>query len=168
MNLALTNEQTEALIRELSQIVQNDRYPLSPRIFALEETMGQLRSEPERGPLPPRRHYELPSKGDIGDEGKGSVATLLMTRKNETISDNARSPAAAALLAHSLLRRAGHQQAWPPDRSRRDLGDAGRAGAACGSAGRSGAALALGWLAQSLAAGGYRSRRDNRAQCVLG
>jgi hypothetical protein len=30
MNLELTDEQTEALIRELSQIVRNDRYPLSP------------------------------------------------------------------------------------------------------------------------------------------
>lgn len=32
MNLDLTNEQTEALLRELSQIIENDRYPFSPRI----------------------------------------------------------------------------------------------------------------------------------------
>ena len=63
MNLEQTDEQTEALIRELSQIVQNDRYPLSPRIVALKEILGQLRPEPEREPLPPRRHYEPPSKG---------------------------------------------------------------------------------------------------------
>ena len=63
MNLELTDEQTEALVRELSQIVQNDRYPLSPRIVALKEILGQLRPEPEREPLPPRRHYELPTKG---------------------------------------------------------------------------------------------------------
>jgi hypothetical protein len=63
MNLELTAKQTEALIRELSQIVQNDRYPLSPRIVALKEILGMLRPEPEREPLPPRRHYELPSKG---------------------------------------------------------------------------------------------------------
>ena len=63
MHLELTDEQTEALIRELSQIVQNDRYPFGPRIVALKEILGQLRPEPEREPLPPRRHYELPTKG---------------------------------------------------------------------------------------------------------
>jgi len=62
-HLELTDEQTEALIRELSQIVQNDRYPLSPRIVALKEILGQLRPEPEREALPPRRHYEPPSRG---------------------------------------------------------------------------------------------------------
>jgi hypothetical protein len=63
MNLELTDEQTEALIRELSLIIEYDRYRLSPRIVALKEILGQLRPEPEREPLPPRRHYELPSRG---------------------------------------------------------------------------------------------------------
>ena len=66
MHLKLTDEQTEALIRELSQIIDGDRYPLSPRIVALKEIMRQLRPEPEREPLPPRRHYEPPSKGRYG------------------------------------------------------------------------------------------------------
>ena len=59
MNLALTNEQTEAL----SQIVQNDRYPLSPRIVALKEILAKLQSEPKRELLPLMRHYGPPSKG---------------------------------------------------------------------------------------------------------
>jgi hypothetical protein len=64
MNLELTDEQTKALIRELSQIVESDRYPLSPRIVILKEILGLLRPEPERpAPLPPQRHYEPPSKG---------------------------------------------------------------------------------------------------------
>jgi hypothetical protein len=63
MNLELTDEQTEALIRELSQIIQNDRHPLSPRIRVLNEIIGMLRPELAREPLPPRRHYEPPSKG---------------------------------------------------------------------------------------------------------
>jgi hypothetical protein len=63
MNLELTDEQTEALIRELSLIVQNDRYPLGPRIVALREILGQLRPEPERPPLPSLKVYEPPSKG---------------------------------------------------------------------------------------------------------
>jgi hypothetical protein len=69
MNLDLTDEQTEALTLELSQIVQNDRYPLSPRIVALKEILGMLRPEPEREPLPPRRHYEPPSRGTLSRRG---------------------------------------------------------------------------------------------------
>jgi hypothetical protein len=64
MHLELTDEQTEALIRELSQLIDGDRYPLSPGIRVLKEILGMMRPEPERpAPLPPRRHYELPSKG---------------------------------------------------------------------------------------------------------
>jgi hypothetical protein len=66
MNLDPNDVQTEALIHELGGIIQNDRYPLSPRIVALKEILGQLRPEPEREPLPPRRHYEPPSKGRYG------------------------------------------------------------------------------------------------------
>jgi hypothetical protein len=68
-HLELTDEQTEALIRELSQIIENDRYPLSPRIGTLKEILGQLRPEPEREPLPPQRHYEPPSKGRYARRG---------------------------------------------------------------------------------------------------
>ena len=63
MHLELKDEQTEALIRELSQLIDGDRYPLSPRIVVLKEILGMLRPEPEREPLPPRRHYEPPSRG---------------------------------------------------------------------------------------------------------
>jgi hypothetical protein len=64
MDLKLTDEQTEALIRELSLIIEYDRYRLSPRIVALKEILGMLRPEPARvEPLSPRRHYEPPSKG---------------------------------------------------------------------------------------------------------
>jgi hypothetical protein len=67
MNLELTDEQTEALIRELPLIIEYDRYRLSPHIRALKEILGQLRPEPARpAPLPPRRHYEPPSKGRYG------------------------------------------------------------------------------------------------------
>jgi hypothetical protein len=54
MNLELNDVQTEVLVRELSQIVENARCPLSPRIVTLKEILGQLRPEPERQPLPPR------------------------------------------------------------------------------------------------------------------
>ena len=62
MNLKLTDEQTEALTRELSQIVQNDRYALSPRIVTLKEILGMLQPEPaRRAPLPPKV-YAPPTK----------------------------------------------------------------------------------------------------------
>jgi hypothetical protein len=61
--LELTDEQSDALIHEQRAIVQNDRYPLSLRIVTLKEILGLLRPEPERQPLPPRRHYEPPSGG---------------------------------------------------------------------------------------------------------
>jgi hypothetical protein len=63
MNLELTDEQTEALLRELSQIIDNDRYPFSPRIRTLKEIRAKIRPVPAREPLPPLRHYEPPSKG---------------------------------------------------------------------------------------------------------
>ena len=44
--------------------------------MALKEILGQLRPEPEREPLPPRRHYEPPSKGDITDDGSLSMTTI--------------------------------------------------------------------------------------------
>jgi len=63
MNLELNDVQAAVLIRELHSIIQNDRYPLSPRIVALKEILGQLRPEPIREPLPPRLHFAPPSKG---------------------------------------------------------------------------------------------------------
>jgi hypothetical protein len=56
MRLELNDIQTEGLIRELTQIIQNDRYPLSPRIVALKEILAKLRQEPERQLLPLTRH----------------------------------------------------------------------------------------------------------------
>ena len=50
MNLALNDLQTEVLTRELHNIIQNDRYPLSPRILALKEMLGMLRPEPNASP----------------------------------------------------------------------------------------------------------------------
>jgi hypothetical protein len=66
MNAELTDEQMEALIRELSQIIDNDRYPFSPRLRVLKEILGKLRPEPVREPPPPLRHYAPPSKGRYG------------------------------------------------------------------------------------------------------
>jgi hypothetical protein len=65
MNLELNDEQTEALIRELSQIIDGDRYPLSPRIVALMEILGQLRPEPEPGTDAPAPALRAAEQGAI-------------------------------------------------------------------------------------------------------
>jgi hypothetical protein len=65
MNLELNDLQADVLIRELSQIIQSDRYPLSPRIMALKEILAMMRPEPARAAAaaPPSRIYAPPTRG---------------------------------------------------------------------------------------------------------
>jgi hypothetical protein len=64
MNLDLTDDEAAILIKELHNIVMNDRYPLSPRILALQGILAKLRPEPARPALsPPPRVYAPPTKG---------------------------------------------------------------------------------------------------------
>ena len=63
MNLELIDEQTEALIQGLRKLIDDDRYPLSPRLAVLREILATLKPEPERQRPVPRRHYGSPSKG---------------------------------------------------------------------------------------------------------
>jgi hypothetical protein len=60
MHLELTDEETAALTQELHDIVENDRYPFSPRIRTLRAILGKLRPEPVREPLPPLKVYAPP------------------------------------------------------------------------------------------------------------
>jgi hypothetical protein len=46
-----------ALTQELHDIIENDRYPLSPRIRTLGAILAMLRPEPVREPLPPPKRY---------------------------------------------------------------------------------------------------------------
>jgi hypothetical protein len=69
MHLDLTDEETEALIHELSGTINYARYPLSPRIQTLRAILIKLRPEPAREPLPPLKHYEPPSRGRYRTRG---------------------------------------------------------------------------------------------------
>jgi hypothetical protein len=60
MTLDLTDEEAAALTGELHNIVENDRYPFSPRIRTLKGILAKLRPEPAREPLPPPKVYEPP------------------------------------------------------------------------------------------------------------
>jgi hypothetical protein len=65
MHIELTDEEVAILRRELTDITFSDRYPLSPRIKALNTILAKLSSEPARepSPSPPPQHFEPPSKG---------------------------------------------------------------------------------------------------------
>jgi hypothetical protein len=58
-----TDEHAGALLRELDRIIENDRYPLSPRVLTLKEIRAMLRPEPAREPLPPPKRYGPPRAG---------------------------------------------------------------------------------------------------------
>jgi hypothetical protein len=62
-HLDLTDDEAATLTRELHEIVENDRYPFSPRIRTLRAILAKLRPEPVRKPLPPLKVYAPPSKG---------------------------------------------------------------------------------------------------------
>jgi hypothetical protein len=60
MTLDLSDDETAALTRLLTNTIDADRYRLSPRIQTLKAILGKIRPEPVREPLPPLRHYEPP------------------------------------------------------------------------------------------------------------
>jgi hypothetical protein len=53
----LTDEEIAALLRELDSIIDDDRYPFSPRIRTLTAIRDKLRPPPVREPLPPPKVY---------------------------------------------------------------------------------------------------------------
>ena len=63
MHLDLSDEEAVALAQELHDIVENDRYPFSPRIRTLRGILAKLRPEPVQKPLPSPKVYAPPSKG---------------------------------------------------------------------------------------------------------
>jgi hypothetical protein len=60
MALDLSDEETTALTQELHEIIESDRYPLSPRIRTLRAIPAKLRPEPVHEPLPPPKVYAPP------------------------------------------------------------------------------------------------------------
>jgi hypothetical protein len=81
MHIELTDEQTEALIRELSQLIDGHRYPLSPRIRVLKEILRQLRPEPERELLPPTASLRATEQGAV------CTATRLASDRISRVND---------------------------------------------------------------------------------
>jgi hypothetical protein len=67
MTLDLTDEQSKALARLLRHAIDDDRYPLSPRVRVLQEILDQI--QPPAAPAAPRRIYAPPSKGRYKTRG---------------------------------------------------------------------------------------------------
>jgi hypothetical protein len=63
MILDLSDEQAAALERELTSIIDGDRYFLSPRIQMLRAIRNMIRPEPKREPIPEPKRYEPPRGG---------------------------------------------------------------------------------------------------------
>jgi hypothetical protein len=61
MILDLTDDETAALLRELDDVIDRDRYFLSTPIQTLKAIRAKIRPEPERPPLPPVQMYAPPS-----------------------------------------------------------------------------------------------------------
>ena len=59
-DLDLSDDEAAALTHQLHGIVENDRYPLSPRIRTLRAILSKLRPEPVREPLPLPKVYAPP------------------------------------------------------------------------------------------------------------
>jgi hypothetical protein len=63
-------EEIEALARLLTNTIDEDRYPLSPRIITLKGILAKIRPEPERGPAALPKQYE-PPRFVRGRRGRG-------------------------------------------------------------------------------------------------
>jgi hypothetical protein len=60
----LTGPEADALIRLLRDAIDDDRYPLSPRVQTPRAILGKLKPEPARpAASPPPRIYAPPSRG---------------------------------------------------------------------------------------------------------
>ena len=60
MQLDLTDAETLALLNLLTETIEGDRYPLSPRIQMLKGILAKFRPEPAHEPLPPLKNYAPP------------------------------------------------------------------------------------------------------------
>jgi hypothetical protein len=76
MMLGLTDEETAALTRLLTNTINDDRYPLSLRIQTLKAILNKIRPEPTRQPAPPLRHYDPPRAGGASLPASGAMGGL--------------------------------------------------------------------------------------------
>jgi hypothetical protein len=76
MTIDLSDDETAALTRLLTNTIDADRYPLSPRIQTLKAILGKIRLEPAPDPLPTPKAY-APPRGSPGARSIGYGLWLL-------------------------------------------------------------------------------------------
>jgi hypothetical protein len=68
--LPLGADEKVVLVTALKRSIDEDRYPLSPRVQTLTAILARLQPpKPAPVPLPPRKFYEPPSKGRYSRRG---------------------------------------------------------------------------------------------------
>src|SRR5437762_12912549 len=70
MQLNLNDDEAAALTRLLTNTIDADRYPLSPRIQTMKAILSKIRPEPVREPLPPPKVY-APPRGHSRQQAPG-------------------------------------------------------------------------------------------------
>jgi hypothetical protein len=86
MNLALTEEETAALLRELDGIIDGDHYFLSSRIKTLKAILARLRLERVCEPSPPPKRYEAP-RATAGQSRRAALSERSDCRAVESLSE---------------------------------------------------------------------------------
>jgi hypothetical protein len=66
--LPLSGDEKLALVAGLKRLIDEDRYPLSPRVQTLTAILARLQP-PKPALVPSRKHYEPPSKGRYSRRG---------------------------------------------------------------------------------------------------
>ena len=62
--LPFSGDEKLALVTALKRLIDEDRYPLSPRVQTLTAILARLQPpKPAPEAIPPRKHNEPPSKG---------------------------------------------------------------------------------------------------------
>src|SRR5438552_18142805 len=75
MNLDLTDDEAAALLRELNDIIDGDRYFMSPRIKTLKAIRAKIRPEPVREPLPPPPKQYAPPRATTAQRRRAGTLT---------------------------------------------------------------------------------------------
>ena len=71
MNLELTDEEMDAPARMLRDVIDADRYPLSPRVKLWKGILAKIRPQPPREPLPPPPKKYAPPRARARQQRRG-------------------------------------------------------------------------------------------------
>ena len=81
MTLELSDEETDALLKELIHIIDGDRFQFSARVRMLKAIRAKIRPEPAREPLPPPpKQYAPPRASAAKRRGRGCKSTSSVNR----------------------------------------------------------------------------------------